>query len=74
MQNQKRRLRGGANLQQIQTANKNLETIKLLSMPKPPLQQPGQILHVPITQRGFGKRQRGGAAFVDKYGTYLRDF
>ena len=75
MKNRRRRLRGGSSLSQIQTGNKNLQDLKRLSMPKSPLQQPGQILHVPITQRGYGKkRQRGGAALVDRYGAYVHNF
>ena len=48
MKNRRRKLRGGSNLSQIQTGNKNLQDLKRLSMPKPPLQPPGQILHVPL--------------------------
>ena len=75
MKNRRRKLRGGATLSQIQTANKNLETIKRLSMPKPPLQPPGKFLHFPITQRGYGKikRQRGGA-YYDQYGSPIHAF
>ena len=68
--------RGGNNLSKIETGNKNLSALKYLSMPKPPLQMPGQIVNG-LYQYGSGKRLKGrnrlygGAAYVDRYGQFL---
>ena len=71
----KRRQRGGNALQQIETGNKNLQALTMLQMPKPPLQQPGQVVNG--LQQGSGKRRRlrgRGPALVDRYGAYAHAF
>ena len=70
-------MKGRGELQSIATANKNLELIDQLLKPKPPLQPLGQIIQIPITKQGFGKKRRrirGGAAYVDKYGSFVHNF
>ena len=68
--------KGRGTLESIATANKNLEQINTLLKPKPPKQQLGQIIHFPITKRGYGRRRRirGVAALVDRYGAYTHAF
>ena len=81
MKKQKKRMYGGNTLQQINTSNQNLELLKRLQMPKPPLQNIGQIV---IGLQGSGRkkvkkrpRMSGGAkipVLVDKYGNFLRAY
>ena len=70
------RIKGrGNDLQSIITANRNLNLMNKLDMPKPPLQIPGQIVQIP-TRQGFGRHRRKhrGGAFYDKYGTPIHAF
>lgn len=69
-------MKGRGELESIATANQNLKLIDQLLKPKPPLQNPGNIVQMPITKQGFGrkKRMRGGAAYFDKYGSPIRAF
>ena len=68
-----RKMRGGNSLTNIQTGNKNLETLKMLSMPKPPLQPLGQIVRGLQGSGKKRKRQRGGF-YVDRYGTFIHNY
>lgn len=77
----KYRMKGRGELQSIATANRNLALIDQLEKPKPPLQPLGQIVQMPITKQGFGRkkvrkgRMRGGApVYVDRYGQYLHAY
>ena len=69
----------GNTLQQINTGNKNLELLEQLQMPKPPLQQVGQIVNG-LQQRSGRKRKSrrrmyGGApAYLDQYGSPIRNY
>lgn len=67
----KHRMRGGNQLQNIETANRNLRFINYVQMPKPASQINNNIQ--PRNYYGYGKRWRGGAkyALIDKYGTLI---
>ncbi len=80
MKSKKKRQCGcGNTLQQINTGNENLEVIKQLQSPKPPLQKLGQIVNG--LQQGSGRKKRNrrhmrgrGPAYVDKYGAPIRAY
>jgi hypothetical protein len=75
----RKKQRGGNELQNIITANRNLELKKKLEMPKPPRQPLGQIVNFTKVYETGRKRKRkkqqgAGPALVDPYGAYINAF